>query len=89
MLYEVITYLQRNDILPHLMLIDTMYGDQKPKVFASSAINYLKKQSFSYDDFYFGPQITRDRIVITSYSIHYTKLYENTAKASPLQGQSR
>jgi len=60
---ERLTYLQRNDILPHLMLIDTMYGDQKPKVFASSAINYLKKQSFSYDDFYFGPQITRDRMI--------------------------
>ncbi|MDD2837980.1 MAG: tetratricopeptide repeat protein [Sulfuricurvum sp.] len=60
---ERLTYLQRGDILPHLMLIDTLYGDQKIKVFASSAINYLKKQSFHYDDLYFGPLITRDKMI--------------------------
>jgi tetratricopeptide (TPR) repeat protein len=58
--------LQPNDILPHLMVIDTHFGDQKPKVFAASAINYLKKQSFHYDDLYFGPQITRDRAILMS-----------------------
>lgn len=59
-----LAYLQRNDILPHLMVIDTHYKDQKPKAFASSAINYLKKQPFRYDDLYFGPKITRDRMVM-------------------------
>ncbi|MCI4406608.1 MAG: tetratricopeptide repeat protein [Sulfuricurvum sp.] len=58
--------LQPNDILPHLMVIDTYFGDQKPKAFAGAAINYLKKQSFQYDDLYFGPQITRDRMVLMS-----------------------
>lgn len=53
-----------NDLLPHLMVIDTFYGDQKPKAFASSAMNYLKKQSFHYDDLYFGPQYTRDRTIL-------------------------
>ncbi|MBV5320853.1 MAG: tetratricopeptide repeat protein [Sulfuricurvum sp.] len=58
--------LQPNNILPHLMVIDTHFGDQKPKAFAASAINYLKKQSFHYDDLYFGPQITRDKAILMS-----------------------
>jgi len=56
--------LQPNDILPHLMVIDTHFKDQKPKAFASSAMNYLKKQSFRYDDLYFGPQLTRDKAIL-------------------------
>lgn len=56
--------LQPNDIIPHMMVIDTHFSDQKPKAFASSAINYLKKQSFHYDDLYFGPQLTRDKAVL-------------------------
>jgi tetratricopeptide (TPR) repeat protein len=52
-----------NDILPHLMMIDTHFGDQTPKTFAVSTINYLKKQAFHYDDLYFGPQITRDKMI--------------------------
>ncbi|HEX5328580.1 tetratricopeptide repeat protein [Sulfuricurvum sp.] len=58
--------LKPNDILPHLMVIDTHFGDQKPKAFAASAINYLKKQSFHYDDLYFGPQITREKMTLMS-----------------------
>jgi len=61
---EKLVALQPRDLLPHLMLIDTRYRDQKSKVFAASAINYLKKQSFKYDDLYFGPQITRDKAVL-------------------------
>jgi tetratricopeptide (TPR) repeat protein len=56
--------LQPNDILPHLMVIETQFSDQKPKLFASSAINYLKKQSFHYNDLYFGPQLTRDKSIL-------------------------
>lgn len=56
--------LQPHDILPHLLVIDTHFKDQKTKAFASSAMNYLKKQSFRYDDLYFGPQITRDRAIL-------------------------
>ena len=63
---DKLAYLQKNDILPHLMVIDTHFKDLKPKAFASSAMNYLKKQSFRYDDLYFGPQITRDRMILMS-----------------------
>jgi Flp pilus assembly protein TadD len=56
--------LQPNDLLPNLMAIDTRYNDQKTKTFAASAINYLKKRTFQYDDLYFGPQITRDKTIL-------------------------
>lgn len=58
--------LQPNDLLPHLMYIDAHYKDQKPKAFAASAMNYLKKQPFRYDDLFFGPQITRERMIMMS-----------------------
>jgi tetratricopeptide (TPR) repeat protein len=58
--------LQPNDILPHLMVIETQFSDLKPKAYAISAINYLKKQSFHYDDLYFGPQLTRDKAILMS-----------------------
>lgn len=61
---DKLSALQPNDILPHLMVIDTYFHDQKSKAFASSAINYLKKQTFHYDDLYFGPQLTRDRSIL-------------------------
>jgi len=53
-----------NDIIPHLMVIETQFKEQKPKAFASSALNYLKKQSLRYDDLYFGPQLTRDKAIL-------------------------
>jgi Tfp pilus assembly protein PilF len=56
--------LHPGDMLPHLMVIEAQFGNQKPKAFASSAINYLKKQSFHYDDLYFGPHLTRERAVL-------------------------
>lgn len=55
---------QPGTILPHLMYINSRFKDQKPKQFAASSINYLKKQSFTYDDLYFGPQITREKAVL-------------------------
>lgn len=61
---DKLAYQQRGDILPHLMVIDTHFKSQKPKAFAASAIGYLKKQSFKYDDLYFGPQITRERAIL-------------------------
>ena len=61
---ERLARLQPQDILPHLMYIDTHFGKQKNKAFAASALNYLKKQPFNYNDFYFGPQITREKMVM-------------------------
>lgn len=59
-----LTVIQPKEMLPHLMFIETQFSDLKPKAFASSALNYLKKQSFHYNDLYFGPQITRDKAVL-------------------------
>ncbi|MHB8098935.1 MAG: tetratricopeptide repeat protein [Sulfuricurvum sp.] len=61
---EKLIALQPHDILPHLLYIDTHYNDNPPKSYARSCINYLKNQKFTYDDFDFGPQITRDRYVL-------------------------
>ncbi len=60
---EKLVRLQPRDLLPHLMYIDAHFKEQKPKAFAASAINYLKKQPFTYDDLYFGPQIIRERLI--------------------------
>ncbi len=61
---EQLVSLLPNDIIPHLMVIDTHFNDQKTKPFASSAMNYLKKHSFHYNDLYYGPQLTRDRMIL-------------------------
>ena len=61
---ERLVQLQPNDILPHLIFLDTHFQDQKTKAFATTAINYLKKQTFHYDDLDFGPKITRDRAIL-------------------------
>jgi len=54
-----LTTILPNDILPHLMYVDTHYGDLKPKEYAKKTANYLKKQNFDYTDLYYGPYITR------------------------------
>lgn len=56
--------MQPHDMLPHLFYIDAHFKDTPPKAYARSCINYLKNQNLSYDDFDFGPQITRDRGVL-------------------------
>lgn len=61
---EKLTYTQPNDLLPHLLYIETHYNDETPKAYARSSLNYLKNQKISYDDFYFGPQISRDQGVM-------------------------
>ncbi|MDP1785480.1 MAG: tetratricopeptide repeat protein [Sulfuricurvum sp.] len=61
---EKLIALQPHDILPHLLYIDTHFKDNPPKLYAKSAINYLKNQNFTYDDFDFGPQITYERGVL-------------------------
>jgi predicted Zn-dependent protease len=48
-----------NDILPHLMYIDSYFNDLKPKKYASKVMNYLKIQKFNFNDLYSGPYITR------------------------------
>jgi len=54
-----LTILHPNDILPHMMYIDAKYSELKTTEYASKVLNYLKKQQFNFNDFYFGPHITR------------------------------
>lgn len=72
---EKLTYLQKNDILPHLFYIHSHYKDLKPKAYANASLNYLRKQPFSYNDLFFGPQITRER---------YVKMAAMTGQLMPL-----
>ncbi len=54
-----LTILLPNDILPHIMYIDTSYDGLKTTEYASKVLNYLKNQKFNFNDLYFGPYITR------------------------------
>jgi Flp pilus assembly protein TadD len=51
--------LQNSDILPHLMYIDLINRDLPYKAYAKSLRSYMQKQHFNYNDFYYGPFITR------------------------------
>lgn len=48
-----------NEILPHLMYIDSNFNDMSYKQYAKKVHNYLKVQKLNFDDFYFGPYIVR------------------------------
>lgn len=61
---EKLVCTQPYDLLPHLLYIETHYNDETPKAYARASLNYLKNQKVSYDDFYFGPQISRDQGVM-------------------------
>jgi len=54
-----LTLLLPHDILPHLMYIDSYFGDYTPKKYARKMMNYLKKQDLTFTDLYYGPYITR------------------------------
>ena len=58
-LAKKLTNLLPNDILPHLIYIDTHFKNLKDKEYAYEVLNYLNDQSFHYEDLYFGPRITR------------------------------
>jgi Flp pilus assembly protein TadD len=48
-----------NDILPHLMYIDSKFSKLKPAKYAQKVTEYLKEQKFDFNDLYFGPYVTR------------------------------
>ena len=54
-----LTILLPQEILPHLLYIDSHFSEEKPKKYARKVLNYLKKQTFKYTDLYYGPYITR------------------------------
>ncbi len=56
---EKLTLLLPHEILPHLMYIDAHFSTFKTKKYASKVLNYLKEQTLSFTDLYYGPYITR------------------------------
>lgn len=48
-----------NDILPHIMYMDTHFHKYNDAKYAQEVIAYLKEQSFTFNDLYYGPYITR------------------------------
>lgn len=51
--------MQSDEIVAHSLYIDAFFGKQKDKEYASSVLNYLKMQKFSFKDLYYGPYIVR------------------------------
>ena len=56
---RTLTNLLPNDILPHMMYIDTHFYDLEDIQYSKKVLNYLKKQTFNFEDLYYGPYITR------------------------------
>jgi hypothetical protein len=56
---NTLTILLPDEILPHLLYIDSHYSKLKTKEYAFSVLNYLKGIDFSFNDLYYGPNITR------------------------------
>ena len=56
---EKLTTLLPNEILPHLMYIDTHFYNLKSEKYVREVLKYLNKQSFNFNDLYYGPYITR------------------------------
>ena len=67
-----------NDILPHLLYIDTHFSKLEQKMFAREAITHLKRQKFSMNDYYYGPFISK---------YLYTQYAQFTGSLRPLQAQ--
>ncbi len=56
---QTLTILLPDEILPHLLYIDSHFSKLKTKEYAFSVLNYLKDIEFSFKDLYYGPYITR------------------------------
>ncbi|MDF1883584.1 tetratricopeptide repeat protein [Sulfurimonas sp. SAG-AH-194-C21] len=56
---HTLTILLPDEILPHLLYIDSHFSKLKTKEYAFSVLNYLKSVNFSFNDLYYGPYITR------------------------------
>ncbi len=54
-----LTLLLPEDILPHILYIDSKFGMLDNIEYAKQVNSYLKKQNFHLNDLYFGPYITR------------------------------
>jgi len=54
-----LTLILPNEILPHLMYIDSHFSELPSKKYAMKVLTYLKEQKFTFNDLYYGPYITR------------------------------
>lgn len=88
---EKLTQILPNDILPHLLYIDTHFAKEEQKMFARKAIAHLKRQHFDMSDFYYGPFVTK--YLYTQYAQITGSLYPlleqlkdkmNTEKGNPV-----
>jgi Flp pilus assembly protein TadD len=57
---QKLTLLLPNDILPHIIYIDSAFYNLKSKEYAKESYSYLKEQSLNFNDLYYGPSITRE-----------------------------
>lgn len=55
-----------NDLLPHLMYIDTHFYKLNDSQYPKEVMSYLKDKSFTYNDLHYGPYITRYLYVQTN-----------------------
>jgi len=62
-----------NDILPQLMYANSKFSDLSEQKYAYETIHYMQSQDFSFEDLYFGPQITR--YLYTQYALITGQLY--------------
>jgi hypothetical protein len=58
--------IQPNDILPNIIYMDTHFSNLKSSEYAKATLQYLKEHSFTYDDLYWGPYITRYLFIQTN-----------------------
>jgi len=80
-----------HDILPHLIYIDTHFYNKTPVKYAENVNRYLKKQSFSFTDLYYGPYITRylyiEENLITGQLYYLRKQLENKLNTTTQETQ--
>lgn len=48
-----------DDILPHILYIDSHFNNLKPKKYAAKVLEYFNDKKFNFNDLYYGPYITR------------------------------
>jgi len=68
-----LTALLPEDIVPHMMYIDSYFSEYDDDKYASEVFKYLKKQKFHFQDLYHGPFITR--YLYTQQSLITGRLY--------------
>ena len=56
---EKLLAMQKDDIVPNIIYIDTHFQDYNTNKYARKVLEYFKKSNFHFQDLYFGPYLTR------------------------------